>query len=316
VLYGVFAKRMDPDDDYPWAPTREYRSAYIDQLQSEWGLESNMQAMCPSADEAMARWWGERCRAAASPGGIRALMEMNSRIDVRDLLGSIHVPTLVVHRDADVDVGIDEGRYVASRIPGARLVELPGQDHFVAIDPDQILDVVEPFVTGSHPTAPIGTERVLATIVVTDIAGSTETAARLGDAEWAKLLAAHHRCVREELARFSGEEVDTAGDGFLALFDGPSRAVRCALEVRRRLEEIGLAVRVGVHTGEVERAGADVRGIAVHLAARVAGAAEPGEVLVTATTRDIVAGSGLEFDDRGEQALKGFDEPRRLFAAT
>ena len=156
---------------------------------------------------------------------------------------------------------------------------------------------------------------MLATVVVTDIVGSTETAARLGDAAWSSLLSRHHELVREELGRFSGEEIDTAGDGFLALFDGPSRAIRCGLAVRRRLAELGLAVRVGVHTGEVERAGTDVRGIAVHLAARVAAAAEPGEVLVTATTHDIVAGSGLAFDDRGERALKGFDAPRRLFAA-
>jgi class 3 adenylate cyclase len=227
------------------------------------------------------------------------------------------VPTLVVHRGTDVDVNVEEGRYIAARIPGARFVELPGADHFVAIDPDQILDAVEPFVPGSASAAraPVDHGRVLATVVVTDIVDSTETAARLGDAAWSSLLSRHHEVVREELGQFSGEEIDTAGDGFLALFDGPSRAIRCGLAVSRRLGELGLAVRVGVHTGEVERAGTDVRGIAVHLATRVAAAAAPGEVLVTTTTHDIVAGSGLAFDDRGERALKGFDTPRRLFAA-
>jgi class 3 adenylate cyclase len=316
VLYGAYAKRLDPDADYPWAPTREARHAYIEQLQDDWGFEADMKVMCPSADEPMARWWAERCRAAASPGSVRTLLEMNSRIDVREVLPAIRVPTLVLHRARDVDSNVAEGRYIASRIPGARFVELSGADHFVAIDPDQILDAVEPFVTEVVDQPPASRDRVLSTILFTDVVGSTETATRIGDAAWADLIARHDRAVREELGRFAGEEVDNAGDGFLALFDGPSRAVRCGLEIRERLRRLGLDVRVGVHTGEVERAGADVRGIAVHLAARVAGAAEPGEVLVTATTRDIVAGSGLEFDDRGEQALKGFDEPRRLFAAT
>jgi pimeloyl-ACP methyl ester carboxylesterase len=307
VLYGTFAKRLDPDDDYPWAPTREARSARIEGVASAWGLESHIKVMCPSADEAMARWWGERSRAAASPGAVRALMEMNSRIDVREILRSIAVPTLVVHRVGDVGVDIDEGRYIAARIPGARLVELPGADHFVAIDPDQILDAVEPFVKENASAPPVDSGRVLATVVVLEIAGGGQPD---GDGSTSR-----SELVRGEIQRYAGEELEAPGERVLALFDGPSRAIRSGLALRQRLDALGLRARVGVHTGEVERADAEVRGVAVEVAGRVAEAAEPGEVLVTATTRDIVAGSGLRFDDRGEHALAGGDEPRRLFAA-
>jgi pimeloyl-ACP methyl ester carboxylesterase len=320
VLYGAFAKRLDPDHDYPWAPTREQRAAYIEKLGDDWGFEADMKVMCPSADEEMARWWGERCRAAASPGAVKALMEMNSQIDVRDLLGAIRVPTLVVHRTGDLDVNVEEGRYIASRIPGASFVELPGNDHFVAIDPDQLLDVVEPFVQSrtvpaiAVPPEPSEVERVLATILVTDIVSSTETLHRMGDRAWSDLLHRHRAAVRNELERFSGEEVATTGDGFLATFDGPSRAVRCGRAIAERLAALGVEARLGVHTGEVERRGDELLGISVHTAFRVADAAAVGEVLVTSTTRDLVAGSGLEFVDRGERALKGIDEPRRLYA--
>jgi class 3 adenylate cyclase len=319
VLFGAFVKRSDPDDDYPWAPTAAERSAYIDSLTGEWGFESDMKIMCPSADDAMARWWGERCRAAASPGAIRALMQMNSSIDVRDALAAVHVPTLVVHRGTDFDVRPEEGRYIAERIAGARYVEIPGRDHFVAIDPDQILDVVEPFVrehAGEAVPEPTSDDRVLATVMVTDLVDSTRTVARLGDRAWAELVERHHRIVRSLLARHRGEEVDDAGDGFLALFDGPARAIRCGRAIARELGALGLPVRIGLHTGEIERAGRAARGIAVHLTARIAAAAAPGEVLVSATTHDLVAGSGLAFADRGEHTLKGIAEPRRLFALT
>jgi class 3 adenylate cyclase len=279
-----------------------------------------MKVMCPSADEPMARWWGERCRAAASPGAVRALMEMNAHIDVRDALAAVHVPTLVIHRGTDFRVTVEEGRYIAERIPDARLVELEGADHFVAVDPDQILDVVEPFVrlrsgarAAVEPVPPA--DRVLATMMFTDIVGSTETATRLGDAAWGQLLDRHHRLVRTELERHEGEEVDTAGDGFFATFDGPARAVRCGKAIVERLRPLGIEVRVGVHTGEVERTNGSIHGIAVHVAARVAAVASPGEVLVSATTRDLVAGSGLSFVDRGEYELRGLDGRRHLFAA-
>jgi class 3 adenylate cyclase len=248
-------------------------------------------------------------------------MEMNSRIDVRHVLGSVRVPTLVLHRGADFVVDVAEGRYIAERIPGARFVELEGPDHFVAVDPDQILDVVEPFVRSfehgdEDHAASVSADRVLATLMFTDIVDSTSLAARLGDGAWAELVERHDRLVREELRRHSGEEIDVAGDGFLAVFDGPARAIRCGQSIGARLRRLGIEVRVGIHTGEVEQANGVPRGIAVDLASRIAAAARPGEVLVSATTRDLVTGSGLQFVDRGEHALKGIDEPRRLFAAS
>jgi pimeloyl-ACP methyl ester carboxylesterase len=312
ALYGAYAKRLR-SDDYPWAPTLGDRQQYADEIEREWAFSADMQRMCPTADVAMARWWEARARAAASPGAARALIEMNSRIDVRDVLSAIRVPTLVLHRSGDRDSHVEEGRYIAERIVGARFVELPGSDHVPWIDADQVVDEVEEFLTGVRPAPRV--DRVLATILVTDLVESTQTASRLGDHAWADLLAAHHEGVRRELSRFSGEEIDTAGDGFLSLFDGPARAVRCALAIRARLAVLGLSIRAGVHTGEIERRGEAARGIAVHVAARVAGEAQPGEVLVTGTTRDLVAGSGLAFTDRGEHLLKGVEEPKRLFAA-
>ncbi|HJU48279.1 MAG TPA: alpha/beta fold hydrolase, partial [Gaiellaceae bacterium] len=322
VLFGAYAKRCDPDDDYPWAPTRAARAAQIAEIEEEWGLESNMAGMCPSADESMALWWGERCRAAASPGAIRGLLEMNTGIDVRHLLDAIHVPTLVVHRREDSMVLSAEGRYIADHIVGARFVELEGRDHFVSVDADQILDVVEPFIRSliaeeADIDVPlVSPERVLATVMFTDIVESTALVSRLGDSAWAALLQRHHAVVRKELARFDGEEIDAAGDGVLAVFDGPARAIRCGQAIAARLRALGLDVRVGVHTGEVERTNGAVRGIAVHLAARIAAAARPDEILVSATTRDLVAGSGLAFVDRGTHELKGFDGARHLFAAS
>ena len=315
ILYGAYAKRLDPDDDYPWAPTREARAAYADDLERDWGFESDMKLMCPSADEVMARWWGERCRAAASPGAVKALVEMNSQIDVRPLLPAIHVPTLVLNRGTDFDVRVEEGRYIAERISGARFVELPGADHFVGIDPDQILDVVEPFLAefgAAH--LPSHEDRVLVTLLVTDIVGSTRTAATLGDRSWRDLVERHYEIVRAELARYRGREIDSAGDGILASFDGPARAVRCATAITDAVRSLGVVIRAGVHTGEVEIAEGRMRGIAVHIAARVAAAADPGEVLVSQTVKDIVSGSGLEFADRGRRTLAGVPGEWQLHA--
>ena len=280
VLYGAYAKRLDPDDDYPWAPTREARAAYIERLERDWGFESDMKMMCPSADDALARWWGERCRAAASPGAIRALNEMNSLIDVRALLPAIRVPTLVVHRGTDYDVRVEEGRYIAERIRGARFVELPGADHFVGVDSDQILDVVEPFLAQCGAAAPAPPDdRVLVTLLYADVADApTEV-------------------VRAELGRHRGREVERRGGGLLASFDGPARAVRCATAIAAA----GVGARAGVHTGEVELVDGHMRGIALDVAVAIATAAAPGEVLVSQTVSDLVAGSGLEFADRGSR---------------
>jgi class 3 adenylate cyclase len=314
VLYGTYAKRSDPDDDYPWASTWDERVQVARELEETWGEDVDLSTMAPNADATTADWFHRRGRAGLSPSGARDLILMNSKADVRELLGSVQCPTLVLHRTGDRDSRVEEGRYLAARIPGARFVELPGDDHVPLIDPDQILDEVEEFLTGTRP-AP-GSNRVLATVLFTDLVGSTEMAQKLGDAAWAALLASHNDALRAELARFSGEEIDTAGDGFLVLFDGPARAIRCGLAIGEALRPLGLQVRAGVHTGEVERrAGDKPRGIAVHIGARIMSHSGPGEVVVSATTRDLVAGSGIEFEDRGEHVLKGIEEKRRLFAA-
>ena len=312
VLYGTYARRIRAED-HPWAATEDERLAYADQIEREWGWEADMRQMCPNADEAMAQWWGERARAAASPGAARDLILMNSQIDVREVLPAVHVRTLVLHRTGDPDAPIEGGRYLGERIPGATFVELPGVDHFVSMDPDQIVDEVEEFVTGARPRA--RTSRVLGSILFSDVVGSTELARRLGDRAWSERLAAHDRIVADVLAQYGGELVDTAGDGILALFDGPARAIRGGLALRDRLVPLELAVRVGIHTGEIEREQDAVRGIAVHLAARVAAEADGGEVLVTSTTHDLVEGSGITFAPRGERLFRGFDAPRRVYAA-
>ena len=314
VLYGTYAKRRDPDDDYPWAPSADERERTALELERTWGEDVDLSTMAPNADSALRAWFHRLGRAGVSPAGARDLILMNSKADVRELLASVQCPTLVLHRTGDRDSRVDEGRYIAERVPGAQFVELEGEDHIVAIDPDQILDEVEEFLTGARP-APLS-HRVLTTVLFTDLVGSTEHLQRLGDEAWAALLDRHHDTVRTELRRYSGEELDTAGDGFLAAFDGPARAIRCALGIREALRPLGLEVRAGVHTGEVERrTGEKPRGIAIHLGARIASVAPAGEVLVSSTTHDLVAGSGLEFEDRGEHELKGIEGARRLFAA-
>jgi pimeloyl-ACP methyl ester carboxylesterase len=313
VLYGTYAKRRDPDDDYPWCATWEERQAYADVVEREWGSEADLGTMAPNAGAAEVEWWRARARAAASPGAAKALILTNSNIDVRVILSAIHVPTLVLHRTGDRDSRPEEGRYIAERIAGARFVELAGNDHSPWIEADQILDEVEEFLTGVRrgPEA----RRVLATVLFTDIVGSTSRAVELGDRRWRSLLEQHHATVRRELGRFRGNEVDTAGDGFLATFDGPARAVRCAQAIRSALRPLGIEITAGVHAGEVEvdPEGA-IAGVAVHIGARVAGKAQPGEVLASSTVKDLVAGSGLEFEDRGVHELKGVPGEWRLYA--
>ncbi|MET0769589.1 MAG: alpha/beta fold hydrolase, partial [Solirubrobacteraceae bacterium] len=303
ILYGAYAKRLDPDTDYPWAPTREARAAYIEALERDWGFESDMRTMCPSADDAMARWWGERCRAAASPGAIRALNEMNSLIDVRSVLPAIRVPTLVMNRGTDYDVRVEEGRYIAERIRDARFVELPGADHFVGVDPDQILDAVEPFI-GERGTTRVADDRdrVLLTLVVTETAGAPALHER------------RHEIVRRELARHRGRELDATRDRIVASFDGPARAVRYATAVNDAIKALGIEARTGVHTGEVEIVGGRAHGVALDSAVGAAAAAASGEVLVSQTVTDLVAGSGLEFADRGSRSPPGIPGDRRLLS--
>jgi class 3 adenylate cyclase len=239
---------------------------------------------------------------------------MNSAIDVRDVLPAVRVPTLVMHRTGDLDVNVEEGRWIAARIPGARFVELPGADHFPWVgDADRVVDEIQEFLTGVRPSPE--PDRVLATVLFTDLVDSTRRAAELGDAAWRDLLSRHDAAVRRELDRFRGREAGTAGDGFLALFDGPARAVRCAAAVRDALRPLGLEVRSGLHTGELHVRPDGPSGVAVHIGARVAAEAGPGEILVSNTVRDLVAGSGLEFEDRGARRLKGVPGEWRLFAA-
>jgi class 3 adenylate cyclase len=264
----------------------------------------------PPALEEIARYY----RRSASPAAALALMKMNTYVDVRNVLPSIQAPTVVMHRTDDRDALVEEGRYIASQIPGARYVEFPGADHsWWTQGRDEIIDEIEELVTGVRPAPE--PNRILATVLFTDIVESTQRVRDLGDRGWSQLLARHHAAVRRELERFRGREVDTAGDGFLATFDGPARAIRCAVAIRGAVRELGLDVRAGLHTGECELLGDKVAGIAVHIGARVSSLASAGEVLVSATVRDLVSGSGIEFEDRGEHALKGVGE-RRIYAVS
>jgi class 3 adenylate cyclase len=314
VTAGFFAKRLR-SDDYPWAPTLEEREREIARVEENWGSDPDVAHYAPSVagDAAFARRLGTYFRRSASPGAAAALLRMNTLIDVRDVLPTISVPSLVLHRTGDRDARVEEGRWIAARIPGARFLELPGDDHLPWVgDADRLLDEVEEFLTGVRRGREL--DRVLATVLFTDIVGSTERAAQLGDQRWAELVEAHHAAVRRELERFRGREVDTAGDGFLAAFDGPARAVRCAVAVRDAVAGLGLELRAGVHTGECEVAGDRLRGIAVHTGARIAAAATPGQVLVSRTVTDLVAGSGLEFEPCGEAELKGVPGRWQLYA--
>jgi class 3 adenylate cyclase len=237
---------------------------------------------------------------------------MNTEIDVRNVLPAIRVPTLILHRTGDLDSNIEEGRYIAARIPDAKFLELPGPDHLPWVgDQGEVVDEIEEFLTGIRPASE--PDRVLATVLFTDIVGSTERAASLGDKAWGDVLEQHDASVRRELTHFRGQEISTSGDGFFATFDGPARAVRCAVAIRDRLRESGLEVRAGVHTGECERMGDNIGGLAVHIGSRIAGLAGAGEVLASSTVKDLVAGSGIVFEDRGTHPLKGIPGEWRVF---
>ena len=315
VTYSCFAKRIW-SPDYPWAPTPEARAKDYEQVEREWGNEMDLAHYIPSKmhDREFARRLATYFRNAASPSAAVALLRMNTQIDVRHVLPTIGVPTLVLHRTGDLDVNIEEGRWLASQIPGARFVELQGDDHMPwAGDQDSILDEVQEFLTGIRSSREI--DRILATVLFTDIVNSTEHMARVGDKAWNEWLDRHHAVVRRELASFRGREINVAGDGFFATFDGPARGVHCALGIQQGARRIGLDIRAGLHTGEVELHDDTVAGIAVHIGARVAGVASAGETLVSSTVKDLVSGSGLRFEDRGAHALKGVPGEWRLYAA-
>jgi pimeloyl-ACP methyl ester carboxylesterase/class 3 adenylate cyclase len=313
VTQGTFAKRLW-SPDYPWAPTPEAREQEIRDIEASWA-DLDVTTLAPSADEAFKRRLATYFRRSASPAVGAAFLRMNTQADLRAVLPTIRVPTLVIHRTDDRDVNVEEGRWIAEQIPGARYVELPGIDHVPWVgNQDDVLDEIEEFLTGARPAPE--PDRVLATVLFTDIAGSTARAVELGDRRWRELLEVHHAAVRRQLERFRGREVDTAGDGFLATFDGPARGVRCARAIVDAVREVGLDLRAGLHTGECELVNGGVRGIAVHTGARVAAQARPGEVLVSSTVKDLTAGSGIEFEDRGEHELKGVPGEWRLYAVT
>lgn len=312
VLYAPVARSVK-SVDWLYGRTEDEQSTFFDRFTQEMGTAQNLDLQGPSHDPSFKRWWARFERLGASPGAWRELAEIFGQLDVRRVLPHIQVPTLVLHRREDRIVDVEQGRAVADRIPGARFVELEGIDHIPFLgDADRIVAEVEEFVTGSRPAS--DSDRFLATILFTDIVGSTRTAAALGDRKWHRLLDEHHRLVREELRRYRGIEIDTAGDGFLATFDGPGRAIACARAICERARPLGIEIRTGLHTGEVESMGDNIGGLAVHIGARVAAQAMGGEVLVSRTVADLVAGSGIEFEDRGEHELKGVPGTWNLYA--
>jgi pimeloyl-ACP methyl ester carboxylesterase len=319
VLHGAMGRTTEASD-YPWAsPAQALRESAAEFIVPYWGrqAEGMVELFAPSfADDPQAVEFTARMeRTAASPAMVQQIFEMFLDIDVRDILPTIHVPALVLHRRGDRVVNRRAGEELAAQIPGARYVELPGIDHLPwAGDAEAVLGEIEEFLTGSRSVPE--PDRVLATVMFTDIVGSTKRAAGLGDARWRELLSAHQAAARRELMRFRGREVKTLGDGCLATFDGPARAIRCGRAIGEAARSLGLDVRVGLHSGEVELMEADVGGIAVHIAARVGALAAAGEVLVTSTVKDLVAGSGIRFVDRGARQLKGIAEEWRLFAAS
>ena len=315
AMIGGSARTRWAADYPPGASDGELEELERSILES-WGVEAMrplLQQMAPSIadDEEQVQAYARAASRSASPAAAAALTRMTAMNDIRHVLPAIRVPTLVLHR-ADEALA-EASRYVGERISGARVVELPGDDHMPWLgDHESVLDEIEEFLTGVRPHPAL--DRVLATVLFTDIVGSTELAADLGDRRWRDLLESHNTLVRSELGRFRGRELNTAGDGFLATFDGPARAIACAASIRDEVRRLGLEIRAGLHTGELELAGSDVRGIAVHTGARVAGLAGSGEVLVSSTVKDLVAGSGLVFTDRGTHELKGVPGEWRLFA--
>jgi pimeloyl-ACP methyl ester carboxylesterase len=318
VLHGAMARTTEAPD-YPWAsPAEALREAAAELIAPFWGQDARgtIELFAPSfvGDPETRDLFERQQRSAASPAMVQRLFEMFIDIDVRGILPSIRVPTLILHRRGDRVVNWRAGEQLAGQIPGARYVELPGIDHLPwAGDAEPVLGEIEEFLTGAR--SPAEPDRVLATVMFTDIVGSTERAAELGDARWRELLARHQEAVRRELTRFRGQEVKTLGDGCMATFDGPARSIQCGQAITEIARSLGLEVRVGLHSGEVELMEGDVGGIAVHIAARVGALAGAGEVLVTSTVKELVAGSGIRFQERGATRLKGIPDEWRLFSA-
>lgn len=308
ILFGAFAQFTS------WMPTQEAMENFFQYIDSDWGRGESLQMFAPTMEDnpAFKQWWGKFERLGGSPGAVKTLILMNSRIDIADILPSVNVPSLVIHRKDDIAVDVEAGRLLADLMPNAKYIELSGVDHipWVGENSNQILDEMSIFLTGDWP--PMETERILTTVLFTDIVESTRRVVGMGDQRWRNLLERHHDIVREELKRFRGQEIDTAGDGFFAIFDGPARAIHCACAIREALRSLGISIRAGLHTGECEVSAGKVSGIAVHIGSRVMGQAGPGDILVSSTVRDLVAGSGLRFVDRDVFTLKGVPGERRL----
>jgi class 3 adenylate cyclase/alpha-beta hydrolase superfamily lysophospholipase len=315
ITYASYPRRSWAPD-YPVGLTVEEQQVFFDDVEMNWGGDGldDIDIRAPSIrDDPHARnWMSMYGRIAASPGAALTLLRMNFQIDVRDVLPTIRVPTLILHRVGDQRVSVENSRYMAAHMPGAKYVGLPGVDHSPTVgDTTAIVDEIEEFVTGErHAVEP---DRVLATVLFTDIVGSTERALTLGDHRWRELLEDHDRLVRSHLERARGRAVKHTGDGFLATFDGPARAVRCARAISDAVRQLGIEIRAGLHTGECELIGDDVGGIAVHIGQRVSALAGPNEVLVSSTVKDLVVGSGIEFEDQGAHALKGLPDVWRIF---
>jgi pimeloyl-ACP methyl ester carboxylesterase len=316
ILAGAEVKE-ETTADWPWGEgTREEHEEYLRMLPERWATPpASLARFVPSRgdDPQMIEWYTRTKVQSCSPSAAAAFIDMAFDIDVRHVVPTIRVPTLILHSAEDQVCHVENARFLARNIDGARYVELPGGDHVMWCEPaDVALAEIREFLTGVREAPE--PDRVLATVLFTDLVGSTERARELGDRRWRELLESHHAAVRRELARFSGREIDTAGDGFLAAFDGPARAIRCGRAVVDAVGGLGLAVRAGVHTGECEVVGQKLAGLTVHVGARVAAQAAPGEVLVSSTVRDLIAGSGIELADRGLFELKGVDDARRLYA--
>ena len=314
VMIGTYAKRIY-DEEYPWGPTADERQKFYELMQREWGGPVGLDERAPSVadDPHFREWWATYLRMGASPGAALALTKMNADIDVRHVLPSIRVPTLVIHRAGDLCLKVEEGRYVASKIPGSKYVELPGVDHLPFVgDQDAILDEVEEFLTGVRH-APEH-DRVLATVLFTQIVDSGAQAAEVGERRWRDLFERHQAYVRRELELFKGREIEMFGDGLLATFDGPARAIRCACAITDSAARLGIKIKAGLHTGECDVMEDKVGGIAVEIGAQVAAHAVVGEVLVSHTVKDLVAGSGINFEERATHNLADIPGEWRLFA--
>jgi len=312
IMIGSYARRIKAPD-YPGGVSPEKFKGFLKQIETNWGDAVGLESRAPSLakDPLFRQWWARFLRLSASPATEIALTTMNSEIDVRKILPTIRVPSLIIHAENDLVTSVEDGRYISENIPGAQLEIIPSKDHLPWVGcPEMILDKIEEFVTGSISKSNIN--RVLYTVMFTDIATSTELASQLGDRRWQTLLKAHHKAVRHEISIYAGREIDNSGDGFFVAFDGPARAIHCAIAIKKSLQTLQLGLRIGIHIGECEVIGEKLAGIAVHIGARISGKAKPGQIFVSQTVKDLVAGSGIKFKDMGTHILKGVPEKWNL----